>query len=233
MGVSGVVEKAPRKEPHCSVLDSPTAGPSVSLREVEPADETLLTAAGRGDQEAFARLVDRHHRDIVRFVARFVGTGDREAAEDLAQEVFISAWQAAPRFRPKATVRAWLLRIATNKGLNHQRDRRLRLVEPLEAEHRPEPAAPAGDQPEAVVLGRDAAARVQRAMRELPPQQRAALLLRHYHDLPYSEIAEALETSVSAVESLLFRARRTLAAQLRAAESEPAQVRRRRGVEKG
>ena len=92
----------------------------------EPTDTELLLASGRGDQDAFNRLVRRHHRPIIHFVHRFLATVDRATAEDLAQQVFLGAWKYAPSFQPRARVLTWLFRIATNACLNYQRQQRSR-----------------------------------------------------------------------------------------------------------
>ncbi|MDY7108517.1 MAG: RNA polymerase sigma factor [Planctomycetota bacterium] len=173
-------------------------------------DTALLLAAGKGDRQAFGALIERHHRAIIQFAHRFLSTGDRATAEDIAQQVFLAAWKAAPSFRPRAAVRTWLFRIATNTCLNHQRSRRRKPVSPLVGE--PEAGASAGraDPPDAAALEHERAEALQRAIDGLPANQRAAILLRHVHDLSYAEIASVLETSISAVESLLFRARSRL-----------------------
>ena len=185
-----------------------------------PRDDELMLAAGRGDQDAFAVLVERHHRTILRFIGRFLGGGDREWAEDLTQEVFLASWKAAPDFRPRENIRvlSWLLRIATNVALNHRRGRRLRDVAYLEMDTGQEPRARAADQPEERSAARENIEAVQKAVADLLPNQRAAILLRHYEGLSYAEIARILETSIPAVESLLFRARTALQQALTAGE---------------
>jgi RNA polymerase sigma-70 factor (ECF subfamily) len=169
-----------------------------------PDDTALLLAAGQGDAAAFETLMDRHHRAIIAFIHRFLGIADRATAEDLAQDVFFSAWRAAPRFRPQAAVRTWLLRIATNRCLNDRRSRRRKPTVPLESDDR---AAEAADDPEQTAFRSRA---LRSAVAALPANQRAAVILKYAHDMPYSEIAAILETTDSAVESLLFRARARL-----------------------
>ncbi|MEW6741374.1 MAG: sigma-70 family RNA polymerase sigma factor [Planctomycetota bacterium] len=169
-----------------------------------------MLAAGQGDQDAFALLVERHHRAVLDFIHRFLGLADRAMAEDLAQDVFLAAWRGARIFRPRAKVLTWLLRIAVNVSLNHQRNRRLRATIPLDSLDEPPEEGPHAGGPEAQILSRERAEQVRAALAGLPAKQRAAVVLRHYHDLSYVEIAGSLETSVSAVESLLFRAREVL-----------------------
>ncbi len=166
-------------------------------------DTSLLLAAGTGDRQAFCELVELHQRAVMKFIHRFLGTRDGATAEDIAQEVFLAAWKASPRFEPKAAVQTWLLRITTNTCLNHKRSQRRHPSVPLVAE----PPVGSGDNPGGEVVRRERAAKLEQAIAELPTNQRAAILLRHSHDLAYSEIAGVLGVSIPAVESLLFRAR--------------------------
>lgn len=194
-------------------------------------DQNLLLAAGRGDQEAFCALVQRQHVAILRFIQRFLGGNDRAAAEDLAQDVFLAAWKAAPTYEASAKVITWLLRIATNLCLNQRRAARLRATVPLAAEDSAQKLPASADRPEARLMASEQAVQVRAAIAALPPNQRAAILLRHFHDLCYEDIAAALGVSVSAVESLLFRARQALQAALTEPISEtPPQVLPRLGV---
>jgi len=191
-----------------------------------------MLAAAQGDREAFGILVERHHCAIVQFVHRFLGIAGREAAEDLAQDVFLAAWKAAPSFRPQAKVLTWLLRITTNVCLNYRRSSRLRVAVSLGAEGAGETSGPDVDRPDARAIDRERAETVRRAVAGLPAGQRAAILLRHFLELSYVEIADVLGTSVSAVESLLFRARLTLRKTANSSESDaPTQVSPALGVE--
>jgi len=170
-------------------------------------DTALLLAVGEGDRQAFGALVERHYRAIIQFAHRFLSTADRATAEDIAQQVFLAAWKAAPSFKPRAAVKTWLLRITTNICLNHQRARRRKPVTPLVSEPAADSISAGDAQPEQAALDRERAARLQAAVDVLPANQRAAILLRHAQSLSYAQIAAVLQTSVPAVESLLFRAR--------------------------
>jgi RNA polymerase sigma-70 factor (ECF subfamily) len=178
-------------------------------------DVHLLQAAGRGDRQAYATLVDRHHRTVIAFVHRFLATSDPHIADDLAQEAFLGAWKSAATFRPRGTVLAWLLRITMNACLNYRRSGRIRKTLSLDAGAGAEAADSDARSPESGMIGEERARQVRAAVGRLPANQRAAILLRHYHGLAYADIAEVLESSVSAVESLLFRARATLRETLR------------------
>ncbi len=182
---------------------------------VERADEELLVAAGRGDRPAFAALVERHHRKIMSFVSRYLCLADRDTAEDLAQDIFMNAWKSAPAYQPRGRALVWLYRLANNACLNYRRRWRLRRTVSLDGDPAVEERDSwgAGGGASAVVASEEAAG-VRAAVAGLPPRERAAIVLRHFHELSYSEIGVVLEISVPAVESLLFRARKRLRAAL-------------------
>lgn len=213
------------------LLDRKFPSAQVFNRIVGREDEDLMLAAGRGDRGAFGVLVQRHQRAIIQFVQPFLGVADRVAAEDLAQDVFLAAWRAAPSFRPRAKVQTWLLRIARNVSLNYCRSRRLRQTTPLDARATSGLAGPQSEQPDARAIDAERDGRVREAISQLPVNQQAAMHLRHFHGLSYAEIADVLDTSLSAVESLLFRARRMLQATLDAENDAGPQVQRAPGVE--
>ena len=160
---------------------------------------------------------------------RYLGSIGRDTAEDLAQDVFLSAWKAAPSYEPRAKVRTWLLRMATNACLNYRRRGRLRRAVSLADEAHAEIAGEGPEPPDAAKT-RERATEVRQAVAALPPRQRAAIILRHFQGLAYAEIAEVLGISVSAVESMLFRARQTLRANLSTGQESP-QVIRELGAE--
>ncbi|MCC7293386.1 MAG: sigma-70 family RNA polymerase sigma factor [Phycisphaerales bacterium] len=183
-------------------------------------DEILLQQAGRGDREAFAELVARYQEPVVAFIQRYLRNPDVQTAEDLAQSVFLAAWQGAGRFKPRARVKTWLYRMAINACLNERRRLRVRRQVRLDdgedrgdrgGVHNMKHAYARRGSPDEVHEMQEA---VRSALEALPESQRAVVVLRHYHDLPYREIAEVMEISVGAVESLLFRARQNLRARL-------------------
>jgi len=182
-------------------------------------DEALLLAAGRGDREAFGLLVERQHRAVVQFIHRFLVTTDRATVEDLAQDVFLGAWKAATSYRPRAKVSTWLLRITTNVCLNYRRSRRLRRMIALDGDRVAECAGSQAERADVLAAANEEARGVRAAVASLPPSQRAAIVLRHFQGLSYAEISDVLDVSVSAVESLLFRARSTLRVTLGAKEN--------------
>jgi RNA polymerase sigma-70 factor (ECF subfamily) len=168
-------------------------------------EHDLIKAVADGDHEAFERLVKRYRNPLCNFVFRYLG--DRAAAEDITQEVFMRVYRYASRFVPQARVSTWVFKIARNLSLDEiKRRQRLHLDEHERGSRRQS----AGAAPAAVAAGSDLDRTVMDALAELPENQRAALLLRVNEALSYREIAEVLGLSVSSVESLIFRARQQL-----------------------
>ncbi len=182
----------------------------------ERADEELVVAAGQGDRQAFGALLERHHRSVVQFVYRYLSLADRQTAEDLAQDIFLSVWKSAPSYEPRGRAMVWLYRVATNACLNYRRNWRLRRTVSLDPDvHREAGAQEYGSSvPDGATsaIASEEAASVRAAVAQLPSRERAAVVLRHFHELSYTDIAEVLGLSVPAVESLLFRARKRLRA---------------------
>lgn len=170
-------------------------------------DEELLLEAGRGDRDSFAPLVERHQAAIVRFVHRYLAIAERATAEDLAQDVFLNAWKYAPTFRGEARAFTWLFRIAVNTCLNHRRHERGKGGRPLTLDAATDESVRASEASDDPVESSERADRVRSALADLPPNQRAAIVLRHFHELSYAEIAEIMHISAAAVESLLHRGR--------------------------
>jgi RNA polymerase sigma-70 factor (ECF subfamily) len=162
----------------------------------------LIRHARQGDREAFGRLVCRYREGTVNVVYRMCG--DVHLAEDAAQDAFIRAWEALPRYRHRGTFKAWLYRIALNCTRDVLRRRRPTAdVESL-------PLRSDAPSPERQVVRREWAQRVQEAVLRLTEARRAALVLREYEGLSYKEIARALDLPMGTVMSRLHYARSRL-----------------------
>ncbi len=174
-----------------------------------------------GDHDAFRALIERHQRAVINVIYRALG--DAWEAEDLAQRVFVQVFRSAGRYKPTAKFTTWLFTITHNAILNERRRRARHAAESLDAltqpDERDETAvqladARAGD-PSCEAAERELQQKIQAAIQALPDAQRAAVILCRFEGLAYDEIAEVLGCSVSAVKSLLHRARLTLKEQLR------------------
>lgn len=174
-------------------------------------DVQLMLRVRDGDATAFEELVREHAAMVTAFARRYVGV--RSFAEDLAQDVFLRVWRAAPRYEPRARFESWLLRIAANVCLNRQRwqiNHPEASLAGVDGERRDAdvPAPDAGPDLDAEV--EELRAAVRRAVDGLSPQQRMAVILARFEELSYAEIAEAMEVTVMAVKSLLNRAKANL-----------------------
>ncbi|HWL82931.1 MAG TPA: sigma-70 family RNA polymerase sigma factor [Roseomonas sp.] len=174
-------------------------------------DATLLGWAAAGDRRAFDALAARHLPLLYRVALRV--TGQPAEAEEVAQEAMLRLWQNAAKFDPaRAQLGTWLYRITANLAID--RARRTRFQPLAEAAEAPDPAPG----PEAALDARQRRALLAAALEELPPRQRAALALSYDQGLSGAEAAAALSVSTRALEGLLRRARRFLAARLRGEE---------------
>ncbi|MEZ5290208.1 MAG: sigma-70 family RNA polymerase sigma factor [Vicinamibacterales bacterium] len=178
------------------------AAPIPMNADAEARDEErrLVAAAAAGDRVAFDALVTRHRRAVYQVCYRFVH--DHEDAADLTQETFVRAWRALDRFRGDARVATWLYRIAVNVSLN-KKAAPGPTIETRDFECDVDPQAIG---PSDAMLQDERRAAVRRAVRSLPPRQRAALVLRTYHDLSHKEVAAIVGTSVGAVKANVFHA---------------------------
>ncbi len=168
----------------------------------EASDEELMLRVAKGDEQAFRALVPRYAARAVA-LARGI-TGNAADAEEIVQDALLRVWVNAPRWRPQAAFRTWFYRIVFNLSLN--RRRRAPFLPLAEAGDPPDPAAGAGERLERDETDHAVAA----AIAALPERQRAAIVLTYDEELSNAEAAMVLGTSVSGIESLLVRAKRTL-----------------------
>lgn len=174
----------------------------------------------RGDREAFAQLVARYQQPVIAFIHRSLG--DLTEAEDLAQNAFLQVYKSARRYRPSGRFSTWLFTIARNLCLNEQRRRARHPASSLDApvetnQDQPWTPPPRSNAPgpAELTLRAELEAKVAEAVRDLPENQRTAILLCSVEGLAYEEIARILGVSVSATKSLIHRARLTLRARLK------------------
>jgi RNA polymerase sigma-70 factor (ECF subfamily) len=178
--------------------------------EEEPADEVLVAEARVGDPGAFEQLVVRYQAVLYRLAVRMLS--DRQEAEDVVQEVFVTAWRRLPDLRDGQALGGWLYRVTTNRCLNRLRDRRSVPVEGLETL----PDLGPGSSPERAAEARAGLRALREALARLTPEQRAVWVLRELHDRPYEEIAAAVGSTPAAVRGRLARARAELAGSMAA-----------------
>jgi RNA polymerase sigma factor (sigma-70 family) len=185
---------------HAGTVGTPGRSPLLRLQS----DERLIALVRRGNHGAFEALVGRYQSRLLAFCRHMLGS--REDAEDVLQEVFAAAFNAILADDRSINARPWLYRIARNRSLNH-----LRRVQPIGVDsmdiHLSEHGTTTADKVDKREQFRELIADVQ----QLPETQRTALLLREIDALSYEQIAEAMETTIPSVKSLLVRARVSLA----------------------
>jgi RNA polymerase sigma-70 factor (ECF subfamily) len=163
-------------------------------------DQALVAAFLAGRREAFDEMVVRHRRNVYQLCYRFVG--NHEDASDLAQDVFVRAFKGLARFKGDASLGTWLYRVGVNVCLNRLALKRP-LTESIDAAPRVDGHA---DDPHALAERAERSAVLRRAIAQLPPKQRATVVLRVYQDLSHEEIARVLGSSVGAVKANFFHA---------------------------
>jgi len=162
-------------------------------------DESLVAAAQAGSTEAFSRLVERHQQPLRAFLRRTCG--DWAQADDLAQETFLAAWSRIGRLQAGASVRAWLCGIGYNKHLTAVRSA---------GRERARGAAYEADRDETVDAAPEDKLALERAMAELPADQRACVALCLAADFSHAEAADALDMPLGTVKSHVSRGRARL-----------------------
>lgn len=191
----------------------------VSPRPGETDDKDLVRQSLGGSEAAFGKLVARYAAPITNLAYRIVR--DRDEAEDVAQETFIKAHVALGRYDPGFPFRVWIFRIAYNAAIDHLRRRRAgtisidapRRVGNEEMEWELEDRESPG--PDETMLAGDRRMILDRAVAELPPALRAAIVLRHVEELSYEEIASTLAVPLGTVKIRIHRGREALAKILR------------------
>jgi RNA polymerase sigma-70 factor (ECF subfamily) len=184
----------------------------------EVTDQQLVARVQKGDSRAFDMLVLKYQYKIMGLISRYVH--DSDEVQDVAQEAFIKAYRALPRFRGDSAFYTWLYRIAINTAKNHLVSRSRRPpgsdVEIEDAEY-----FEAGDAlrtietPESALFGAELKAVVERAIGELPDDLRTAVTLREFDGLSYEDIADVMDCPVGTVRSRIFRAREAIDKQVR------------------
>ncbi len=171
-----------------------------------------VQAAMEGDQDAFAELVYAYQDSVYNLCYRMLS--ERTEAEDAAQEAFLRAYLNLQRYDPARSFKTWLLTIASNHCIDRLRRRRLKWLS-IEDDPLPNLTLSSDEpEPEDETVLREQSAEIQTILSTLNPDYRAAVILRYWYDYSYSEIADILDTTESAIKSRLFRARQLLSDKL-------------------
>jgi RNA polymerase sigma-70 factor (ECF subfamily) len=180
-------------------------------------NEDLMGKVKLGNEHAFEVLIHRHQRSVLNFIFRFMG--NNTDAEDITQEVFLRIWKAAGTYKPEAKFTTWIYRIATNLCINKQRAIRIRKL--FASSHFQKQRRGSEDSfiigegaefstPEDHLNDSEYSVQLLNALNELPTSQRLAIVLKIYDEMSYQEISQIMDRSISAVDSLLIRAKKNL-----------------------
>jgi RNA polymerase sigma-70 factor (ECF subfamily) len=164
-------------------------------------DRELAKAIVAGDRDAFRLLVERESGPVIRACARILG--DHDAAEDVAQDCFVTAYKVIGSWRGEGSLHGWLLRIAINRALRAVKAQR-RLL-PLEDESGEPLAIPGGSEPLTDVLTVERDSLVQEAVASLPDPYRETIVLRYFGELSIAEIASVTGRPIGTVKTHLGR----------------------------
>lgn len=180
-------------------------------------DRALVAEACAGRDRAFEELLHRYERPVFSLVVRMVR--DHALAEDLAQEVFIKAFQAIRSYDPAYKFSSWIFKIANNASIDHLRRRSLDTLS-LDGSPHAETAeaieattlqiSDSAESPLDEVANRELGSRIEIAIQQLRPEYRNCILLRHVEGRPYEEIAEILDLPLGTVKTYIHRARNEL-----------------------
>ena len=178
--------------------------------EVRPDDTALLARAQMGDRRAFSELVKVHQDEVYTLALRL--TTDREMAADVAQEAFVRAWRALPKFRGDAKFSTWIHRIVVNAAWTQRRK---------ESRHRADPIDESVSEPVSDAISPERAAesaaiqgRIREALQELPLSTRAVVVLKDVYGWSHNEVSEHLGITVAAAKVRLHRGRKQLRREL-------------------
>jgi RNA polymerase sigma-70 factor (ECF subfamily) len=173
-------------------------------------EQVWLEDARDGNKDAFGKLIDAYQTPVFNLAYRMLSNADE--AEQAAQEAFIRAWTRLDSYNPQHKFSTWLLSITSNYCIDLIRKRRKQLLS-IDGPLPPHPALTSEQSkgPEAQAVQGEEQEVVQALLQSLPEEYRQAVVLRYWYDMSYDEIAEVMKTTVSAIKSRLFRARRQLA----------------------
>jgi RNA polymerase sigma-70 factor, ECF subfamily len=178
-----------------------------------PTDEQLVAAVLAGDRERFGDIVERFQSRLVNYLFRLLRNADE--AHELAQEVFLKVYQALDRYDPTYRFSTWIFRVAQNAAIDQIRKRRLKLVsihhqEDADGESHEWELPSEQRDPYGTLRNRERGEAIQTAIDALPWEYRELIVLRHFGELSYEEIAQLKGMPLGTVKNKLFRGRQAL-----------------------
>ena len=170
----------------------------------------LINAITKGDQKAFAQLYQLFSEKVYNTALSY--TQNKTDAEEITQEVFILIFRKANQFKGDSTISTWIYRITVNVSLNYLKAQKRRSISPWKKER---DDASDFNHPGVLLENKENASELFRIIKQLPENQKTAIILSFIEDLPRQEVADVMELSLKAVESLLQRAKKNLRKQLK------------------
>ena len=177
-------------------------------------EEEIIEKLRNGDRDTFRYVVGKYQKMVINCAYKFVR--DEHSAQDLAQEVFITVFEQIGSFKKQSQLSTWIYRITISKSLNHlkalKRKKRFAMLKRFFGEDKIEDSIKASrsEEPDSKLEQSDRVNLLLRAVEKLPENQRIAFTLCKYDEMKHEEIAQILNVSVSAVESLIHRAKNNL-----------------------
>ncbi len=173
-------------------------------------DFKLIKEVIKGDESSFEELVKKYQHQVLNTIYRYID--DYNEAEDIAQDVFIKVWRKIKNFQGKSKFSTWLYRIVVNQCLDYRRKKKEEVVSL-------DKSLDEGKVPESLTIELDFEQKrktelLKKAIKEIPDNQRIALILSKFEAKSYQEIAQIMEISISSVASLIFRAKENLKSKL-------------------
>lgn len=186
----------------------------MNLALIQATDHDLIALAASGSEKAYRELLDRYQRPVFSLIYRMVR--DREQAEDLAQETFVKVFNHIESFNPKYKFSSWIFKIASNLTIDALRKKDLKTVSldgsrnaetPDEVDATRITVESRDENPEEFLEAKELGEEIERAIGQLRPEYRQAILLRHVEGRPYEEIAEIMGVPLGTVKTFIHRAR--------------------------
>ncbi|MCL6559746.1 MAG: RNA polymerase sigma factor [Firmicutes bacterium] len=172
-------------------------------------DELIVYKAKNGDLQAYGALVERYQHKVYNLAVKMVS--DREDARDLTQDIFMQIFQTLPRFRGDSSFSTWVYRVASNKCLDFARKKKSERekvnLSTFDLENLPSDSR---GSPEEHAIRDDENHRLKRALESLPKDYLIVIVLQHFQQMSYKEIAEVLDVPVKTVATRLYRAKSML-----------------------
>ncbi|MFW6079470.1 MAG: RNA polymerase sigma factor [Gemmatimonadota bacterium] len=198
-------------------MERPRVDRRITVDYGELSDSNVIELAQEGREPAFRELVRRYERPIFSLIYRLVG--DRATTEDLSQESFVKVFNALDRYDPSYKFSSWIFKIAHNTALDHLRKKELDTIslhgspdarDEEEARATSPRVASDEESPEQYAASRELGRELERAIAELRPEYRTAIVLWHVEGHPYEEIAEIMDLPLGTVKTYMHRARKAL-----------------------